>query len=133
MGIEVRCAPNHPIRRMRDLFFLSAIRRANPNPVPTTWTWRQGTTPARYATRTCRAIVVYWRILMPRNTEVLNRVQALEDEVRIIRQVLPPKARLALALAHTRSRAKGVSSRAIASAAERAVRAVRRSASRRSA
>ena len=59
MGIEVRCAPNHPIRRMRDLFFLSAIRRANPNPVPTTWTWRHGTTPARYATRTCRAIVVY--------------------------------------------------------------------------
>ena len=133
MGIEVRCAPNHPIRRMRDLFFLSAIRRANPNPVPTTWTWRHGTTPARYATRTCRAIVVYWRILMPRYTEVLNRVQALEDEVRIIRQVLPPKARLALALAHTRSRAKGVSSRAIASAAERAVRAVRRSVSRRSA
>ena len=133
MGIEVRCAPNHPIRRMRDLFFLSAIRRANPNPVPTTRTRRHGTTPARYATRTCRAIVVYWRILMPRNTEVLNRVQALEDEVRIIRQVLPPKARLALALAHTRSRAKGVSSRAIASAAERAVRAVRRSVSRRSA
>jgi hypothetical protein len=77
--------------------------------------------------------VVYWRILMPRNTEVLNRVQALEDEVRIIRQVLPPKARLAFALAHTRSRAKGVSLRAIASAAERAVRAVRRSVSRRSA
>ena len=77
--------------------------------------------------------MVYWRILMPRYTEVLNRVQALEDEVRIIRQVLPPKARLALALAHTRSRAKGVSSRAIASATERAVRAVRRSASRRSA
>jgi hypothetical protein len=67
---------------------------------------------------------------MPRNSEVLDRVQALEDELRIIRQVLPPKARLALALARTRKRARGTSSHDIATAAERAVRAVRRSASR---
>ena len=70
---------------------------------------------------------------MPRNTQVLNRVQALEDEIRIIRQILPPKARLALALARTRARVKGVRQSEIASAADRAVRAVRRSTSRKSA
>lgn len=70
---------------------------------------------------------------MPRNTEVLDRVQALEDELRIIRQVLPSKARFTLALARTRARAKGIGAREIASAADRAVHSVRRSASRRSA
>jgi hypothetical protein len=69
---------------------------------------------------------------MPRNTEVLDRVQALEDELRIIKRVLPAKARFALALARTRARAKGVGAREIASAADRAARSVRRSASRRS-
>jgi hypothetical protein len=68
---------------------------------------------------------------MPRNSEVLDRVQALEDEVRIIKQSLSPKARFTLALA--RARAKGVSPREVARAADRAVRVVRRSASRRSA
>jgi len=33
---------------------------------------------------------------MPRNAEVLDRVQALEDELRIIRQVLPSKVRFVL-------------------------------------
>ncbi|HJX52091.1 MAG TPA: hypothetical protein VJ801_04935 [Polyangia bacterium] len=70
---------------------------------------------------------------MPRNSEVLDRVQALEDEVRIIKQSLSPKARFTLALARTRARAKGVSPREVARAADRAVRVVRRSASRRSA
>ena len=67
---------------------------------------------------------------MPRNSEVLDRVQALEDELRIIRQVLPPKARLALALARTRKPARGTSALEIAKTADRAVRSVRRSASR---
>jgi len=70
---------------------------------------------------------------MPRNAEVLDRVQALEDELRIIRQVLPSKVRFALALARTRARAKGVGERKIAAAADRAIHSVRRSASRRSA
>jgi hypothetical protein len=70
---------------------------------------------------------------MARHSEVLDRVQALEEELRIIKQVLSPKARFALALTRTRDRAKGVSAREVACAADCAVRAVRRSASRRSA
>ncbi|MGB8299058.1 MAG: hypothetical protein WCG85_26805 [Polyangia bacterium] len=70
---------------------------------------------------------------MPRYSEVLGRVQALEDEIRIIKQALSPKARFALALVRTRGRARGVSPREVARAAGRAVRGVRRSASRRSA
>jgi hypothetical protein len=70
---------------------------------------------------------------MPRHSEVLDRVQALEDELRIIKQALPPNARFALSLARTRARAKGVSPRGVARAADHAVREVRRSASRRSA
>jgi hypothetical protein len=58
-------------------------------------------------------------------------VQALEDEIRIIKQALLPKARFAVALA--RARARGVSPREVARIADRAVRGVRRSASRRSA
>ena len=70
---------------------------------------------------------------MPRHSEVLDRVQALEDEIRIIKEALSPKARFALALTRTRGRAGGVSPREVARAADRAVRGVRRSASRRSA
>ena len=68
---------------------------------------------------------------MPRHSEVIDRVQALEDEIRIIKQALLPKARFAVALA--RARARGVSPREVARIADRAVRGVRRSASRRSA
>jgi len=68
---------------------------------------------------------------MPRNNEVLDRIQALEDEVRLIKQILPTKARLDLALARTQRRARGTSSRDIAAAADRAVRAVRVSQLRR--
>ena len=70
---------------------------------------------------------------MPRHSEVLDRVQALEDEILIIKQALSPKARFAVALARTRARARGVSPREVARIADRAVRGVRRSASRRSA
>jgi hypothetical protein len=70
------------------------------------------------------------QLAMPRNSEVTDRVQALEDELRIIRQVLSPKARLALALARMRKRARGTSSHDIAVAADRAVRSVRRASSR---
>lgn len=69
---------------------------------------------------------------MARHSQVLDRVQALEDELRIIKQALSPKARFALALTRTRERATGVSPREVACAADRAVRGVRRSASRRS-
>ena len=68
---------------------------------------------------------------MPRHSEVIDRVQALEDEIRIIKQALLPKARFAVALA--RARARGGSPREVARIADRAVRGVRRSASRRSA
>jgi len=69
---------------------------------------------------------------MARHSEVLDRVEALEEEVRMLKQALSPKARLALAIARTRRRAKDATLREIACAADCAVPGVRRSASKRS-
>jgi hypothetical protein len=63
---------------------------------------------------------------------MLDRVEAIEEELRMLKRALPPKARFALALERTRARAKGVNSGRIASAAESATRGVRRAASRES-
>jgi len=64
---------------------------------------------------------------------MLDRVQVIEEDLRILKRLLPPKARFAFALARTRERSKNVRPKDIATAASRAVRAVRRSASHRSA
>jgi hypothetical protein len=62
--------------------------------------------------------------------DLLTRVETLEEQVRILREALPPKLRFEMALRRTRARAKRVSSSEIARVADQAVRTVRRAASR---